>query len=266
MYQDSTGSAAAEAPTTNRDATTATDNGASDPRSRIAVAARGLYRHGEPVSARHRWPHTGKTLHRNLERRFDAAVDALAAADGDSSASLQWLQDNDHIVREALSQLDRQLPGAFLRHWPNLTVDGRVEPRIVVLVEELLAVARFPLAVEQAETFLRAYQAKYPLTIGELWAFPALLRAAVLRLLCDSAEAEAAGRPLTVSGAECIVSLRMAAVTDWADFFERVNPIDPLLNRDPAAAYAAMDFQTRDRYRQAVERLARRTGTDDRQV
>ena len=41
---------------------------------------------------------------------------------------------------------------------------------------------------------------------------------------------------------------------------ERVSLVEQILRRDPAAVYTRMDFQSRDRYRQAVEELAEPTG------
>jgi cyclic beta-1,2-glucan synthetase len=63
-----------------------------------------------------------------------------------------------------------------------------------------------------------------------------------------------------------ITSMRLLSTLDWRDFFESVSLVDPLLGEDPAGVYARMNFQTRDRYRHAVERIAKRTGTDELEV
>ncbi|MGK5085509.1 hypothetical protein WDW37_19650, partial [Bdellovibrionota bacterium FG-1] len=63
-----------------------------------------------------------------------------------------------------------------------------------------------------------------------------------------------------------ISSLRLLATLDWRDFFESVSLVDPILAQDPAGAYAKMDFQTRDRYRHAIERIARRSKGDELEV
>src|ERR1044072_1214295 len=63
-----------------------------------------------------------------------------------------------------------------------------------------------------------------------------------------------------------ITSMRLLSTLDWRDFFESVSLIDPLLGEDPAGVYARMNFQTRDRYRHAVERIAKRTGADELEV
>ena len=60
-----------------------------------------------------------------------------------------------------------------------------------------------------------------------------------------------------------IHSMRLLSTLDWRDYFERVSLIDPLLRSDPAEVYAGMTFLTRDRYRMAIERIARRTKTNE---
>ena len=46
----------------------------------------------------------------------------------------------------------------------------------------------------------------------------------------------------------------MSAI-DWAEFFESVSLVDDALRE--GSDFAAMDFVTRDRYRRAIETLAR---------
>jgi cyclic beta-1,2-glucan synthetase len=64
---------------------------------------------------------------------------------------------------------------------------------------------------------------------------------------------------MQVSIGNAITSMRMLSSLDWPTFFERVSHVERVLRDDPAGAYAQMDFATRDRYRQSVEQLARRS-------
>lgn len=52
-----------------------------------------------------------------------------------------------------------------------------------------------------------------------------------------------------------ITSLRLMSDIDWADLFESVSLVDARLRAD--SGFAAMDFQTRNLYRSAIEQLAR---------
>jgi cyclic beta-1,2-glucan synthetase len=59
-----------------------------------------------------------------------------------------------------------------------------------------------------------------------------------------------------VSVANAITSLRLCSALDWRQYVESVSLVEQVLQRDPAGAYARMDFLSRDRQRQAVEELA----------
>jgi cyclic beta-1,2-glucan synthetase len=63
-----------------------------------------------------------------------------------------------------------------------------------------------------------------------------------------------------------ITSMRLLSTLDWKEFFESVSLVDPILSEDPAGAYAAMDFTTRDRYRHVVEKIARRTKSPEQDI
>jgi cyclic beta-1,2-glucan synthetase len=61
-----------------------------------------------------------------------------------------------------------------------------------------------------------------------------------------------------------VTSMRRITDIDWADLFESVSLVDARLRE--GSAFDAMDFATRDRYRGAVETLARASGTPELDV
>ncbi len=63
-----------------------------------------------------------------------------------------------------------------------------------------------------------------------------------------------------------ITSMRLLSTLDWRDFFESVSLIEPLLGADPAGAYSKMEFVTRDRYRHVIERISKRTKSNELEV
>jgi cyclic beta-1,2-glucan synthetase len=60
-----------------------------------------------------------------------------------------------------------------------------------------------------------------------------------------------------------ITSMRLIAAIDWVGFFERTNRAESVLRDDAVRVYAQMDFQSRNLYRNAVERLSKRYSLDD---
>ena len=62
-----------------------------------------------------------------------------------------------------------------------------------------------------------------------------------------------------VSVSNSIGSLRFLAGMDWREFVETMSVVDRVLREDPGGSYGRMDFTTRDRYRHAVEKIAKRS-------
>src|SRR5208282_949338 len=69
---------------------------------------------------------------------------------------------------------------------------------------------------------------------------------------------------MNVTVRNVITSMRLMSAVDWADFFESVSAVDAALRA--ASDFAAMDFATRDRYRHAIEELARGSGHTEIEV
>lgn len=189
----------------------------------------------------------------------------------------EWLLDNRHLVQENLAQIRQHLPRSFLRQLPLLISGPEPVPRIQELALHLVRHGPQPLDVEWLEKTLDAYQSESVLRIGELWALPGFLRLAILRDLADAAsscldrarpespaEESPGDHPEEVAAA--ILSLRHLGVHDWRRSFEALSRADRLLAQDPAEAYAAMDFASRNRYRGAIEELSRGSGLDEAEV
>ncbi len=69
---------------------------------------------------------------------------------------------------------------------------------------------------------------------------------------------------MNVTVRNVITSMRMISAVDWAEFFESVSLVDVALRA--GGDFAEMDFPTRDRYRHAIEELARRSGQAELEI
>src|SRR5688572_3359543 len=67
-----------------------------------------------------------------------------------------------------------------------------------------------------------------------------------------------------VSMANSIGSLRLLGATDWREFVETMSVVERSLRED--RVYGAMDFATRDRYRHAVEKIAKASPLSEGEV
>lgn len=64
-----------------------------------------------------------------------------------------------------------------------------------------------------------------------------------------------------ISVRNVVNAMRLVSNIDWAEFVESVSLLDQALREHPG--FGGMDFPTRDRYRRAVEKLARRAPLDE---
>ncbi len=257
-----------------------------------------------------------------------------AQNDESITTDAEWLLDNYYIIEDVLREVRVDLPRGYYVELPAL---GRGilagQPRIYALAVALIAHTDSSFDETQLLDFVRSYQAVTPLTLGELWAVPTMLRVALienlarlatqmlqarsdivtaetlvarahadvpvsavalpdsprgtflvalLHALRDHTPAGRAGEHLhgwlthhgqsaaevfrrehqrqatnQISVGNCVTSLRFLSVLDWNTFVEKTSVVEAVLRREPTGVYAHQDFKTRDRYRHAIERLAR---------
>jgi len=232
----------------------------------------GLYRRRE----------SGKSIRRHIERRFDAVLSQVARGSPEIVRELphaRWLLDNSHLVRQALQQIEMDLPSAYHRQLPTvLTQIEHKTPRIFVLIDQSIDEFGLPIDCESMRRFCHRYRSESDstkrLTLGELWAIPTVLRILLLTRLCEAAElilsctdTQAAlvdNDATAIAG--CITSLRTVSTFDWPDFVERASVVEDTLRKDPAGYYGRMDYSTRDRYRARIERISKRTAAEQWEV
>ena len=291
----------------------------------------------------------------DARERIEVAYDVLSrvlAKKREPSPAEEWLLDNSHIVEEQIREVEEDLPWGYLVELPRLAKGAmRGYPRVYGLCLDYLRHTDGRIDMPTLVSYVLAYQTVRPLTIGELWAIPIMLRVGLVLAVGALASSEVAERdreradswaarviehghtpervasvlarleredapvtpPLLVEllrhmrehdaplgtagdwiGAQCakmgttpdelarkqhlrraadqvsvgnaIMSMRAIAALDWNAFFERTSAVEALLRTDPSGHYAAMDVATRDRYRHAVEHVARRAKTTERGV
>jgi cellobiose phosphorylase len=101
----------------------------------------------------------------------------------------EWLLDNFHVIESETAQIRRDLPGGFYRELPKVASrDYHGAARGYIMALELIRHSDGHLDLERLTRFMVAFQSLAPLTIGELWAWPSLLRVALLEQLRRLAE------------------------------------------------------------------------------
>ncbi len=128
----------------------------------------------------------------------------------------EWLLDNEYILESSARDVQLNLPRHFYRQLPSLASEpDRGLPRIYSLAAELASHTDLRLDDENVLAFIDAYQTRKPLSIGELWVVPQMLRIVLLEGI-----GQIAGRALA--------ELREREIADfWANRLITANRQDP---------------------------------------
>ena len=154
---------------------------------RLEERARSLAAEHRPLARRQSW---SRRFHRRIADNAVALRETYRqlAEDVHQGAavppSAEWLLDNFHLVEAEVAQLRRDLPPSYHRQLPTLVAQG--EPaltRIHLIAVELLRHSDARLDPQRFERFLSAYQTVTPLSLGEIWAWPSVLKAALIENL-----------------------------------------------------------------------------------
>ncbi|HSB96130.1 MAG TPA: glucoamylase family protein, partial [Spongiibacteraceae bacterium] len=266
----------------------------------------------------------------------------------------EWLLDNFYLIEEQIRTARRHLPKGYSRVLPRLASGPSAAlPRVYDIALEAISHGDGRVDLEVLHRFVMSYQSITPLTLGELWAIPIMLRLALLEnlrrvaariaasslhrriantwaermlevaekdpkslilVISDMARSRppmvsafvaeltrrlqghipASALPLTwieqllaeshltieqlvrseaqqqaadqVSVGNSMGSLRFLGATDWRAFVEATSVVEQILAQDPSGTYKQMEFWTRDSYRHAVEKIARRSALSESEV
>ncbi|MBP6774287.1 MAG: hypothetical protein KA154_14920, partial [Gemmatimonadaceae bacterium] len=107
----------------------------------------------------------------------------------------EWLLDNFHLMASEIRDVRENLPRNYYRELPRLASREYVgQARIYAMAVELLRHSDSRLTRQQLTVFVNSYQRVAPLTIGELWAWPSMLKLALIENLRRLADGIASAR------------------------------------------------------------------------
>lgn len=96
----------------------------------------------------------------------------------------EWFLDNYHLIASEIVEIREHLPRKFYEQLPALATREKAGvARIYAIAVELLRHSDSRLDVPQLTQFLNSYQRVAPLTLGELWAWPLMLKLALIENL-----------------------------------------------------------------------------------
>ncbi len=209
-----------------------------------------------------------------------AALEQLPTEGWPGPEPLLEIRENPRLLRSALAEL--QSVRRKIRRLPFAAAVHEVEPRTVAVACGYLTASNGVWNADALRIYLAELQRSEPLLLAELWVLPVMLRFTLLEEVLQDAEERlealrwSAGAPVfdgapgdAAFGARItthLLALREIAYVDWYFVMEPLVVFDAILREDPAEAYAAMDFDSREVYRKQVARIARYTVCSETEV
>lgn len=96
----------------------------------------------------------------------------------------EWLLDNFYLIEDQISTARQHLPKGYSRELPRLASGHSAgQPRVYDMALEIISHGDGRVDEESLRMFVMAYQTVTPLTLGELWAIPIMLRLALIENL-----------------------------------------------------------------------------------
>ena len=152
-------------------------------------------------------------------------------------------------------------------HWVDRLQDiaGKHPSHLVVVVADM-AESELPMSSSFVAEFCQRLSRQNPVVhLARSWLEQRLAEEGLcIEQLVHLESQNQAADQVTIS--HTISSLRFLSATDWREFVEAMSAVEQKLRADPSEVYAGMDFSTRDRYRHAVEAMARHSRISETEV
>jgi cyclic beta-1,2-glucan synthetase len=192
-------------------------------------------------------------------------VDA-AFAKRPSSEDLLWLRDNapqlSSTVREVATDLGP------LTRIPHVSNKSEIRPRVLAIADAFFEETDATFSETRFTEFCLAFEETSPLEFHEVGSLVPSLKLVLLEKI-----AVRGGRLMNDSTSTpreristCIRTLETVSQTSWKKVLEKLIPFDSILRLDPAGAYAAMDIESRNVYREKVSKIAKRSDRTEMEV
>jgi len=203
-----------------------------------------------------------RQIYRQCAARFSALERNLySLRSGEPPDDVKWLYDNVRLLRSHLHDVaDSTKP---LGKLPQVrTARDESVPRCIVLARSLLSAIDNRLTEPAFAFFIEAVEQVEPLRLAELWGMIPALKLALLETIVEQGrkalEAFRAHGPDAQSFGigTMVTSLRLLGESDWKETLEQLSVVHRALSLDPAGVYSRMDFESREYYRQVLEKIA----------
>ncbi len=166
-------------------------------------------------------------------------------------------------ARVEASTMDRDLADSWADQMMEI---AEKDPKSLILVIADMARSNPPMASSFVAELARRLQGQSPaLALPLTWIEQRLSESDLtIEQLVQSDTQKQASNQVSISNS--IGSLRFLEAMDWREFVETMSGVEQKLREDPGEVYGKMDFATRDRYRHAVEKIAKASRLSEDEV
>jgi hypothetical protein len=210
------------------------------------------------------FPKRVSVLNRNLEPLL-ADLDFTVDPEEKLPEDLQWMHDNVRLVRVTLSEVRRA--ASSLRRVPHCRMpDQVVLPRVLAIAEDLLRALEYRYSDDAFSAYIEAFQSVTGLNMDELSLLGPALKLVVLEEFVARGQQvlQSPDQPRRIS--DLIGSMRELSEAPWKELLEPLIVFEPVLAKDPAKAYARMDFPSRELYRHTVTHYAEHSDCSELEI
>jgi hypothetical protein len=198
-------------------------------------------------------------------RRVCENIIAGAQSGRATSPAAEWLLDNYSYLRGQTREIREGMPRGYYRRLPR---DGKgTSPRVFAAAQQAVNERLGGLDYNALAEFFGRWQERSVLSLAELWAIRPMLKIALIGRLAASIEATPLESPeCETTVRDVIAAFHKLEDLVWSDLVEELSAIDRVFRGDPRQQFDAMDFETRDWYRRAIEELGRHSAREEREI
>ena len=158
------------------------------------LSIEGLEAHARALAGQYTLARRGRAGPRQFFARLDDNARVLnevyrtlatdAGKGRNAAPVVEWLLDNYHLFEAQIVEIRQDLPRRYFRELPKLaSPDFARAPRAYAMALDLIRHSDASLNLQRLTCFVASFQTVTPLTIGELWAFPAMLKVGLVENL-----------------------------------------------------------------------------------
>jgi hypothetical protein len=217
----------------------------------------------------------------NIYRLFDKKHRTMDYVD----PAAEWLLDNFYVILDEIRSIKQICNRKYSRSFPVTGASQKdAVPRVYALASNLVEVSDAHLNEHIICIYINEYQKIHALTSREIWAIPVMLKIALVKKInmiasgftnlqkrkMSEQKLNPTDNHILISSkvliSNAIASLKFLSGTRWEEVFDEISIVDKILSEDPTQVYSDMDFETRNYYREQIERLARITSLDESNI